>query len=279
MSITKAIIPVAGFGTRRLPITKAVEKSMLPVGNRPITDYIIEDCARAGIKDIYIVINDSACSQIKTYYGENVPLTEFLTERGATEKLEKLKTVPDGVNIHYVAQPAGRYGTAITVKLVVDTFGIDEQIVFANGDDFFWNAPEGSQIKDLLAHVESDDEAVVTGLRSSKEDISAKFAEVRVDENSMVTSIVEKPPIDTVVSDLANINRYVLSPKLLEFICKYVDENDFGANDQEYYLTDPVDEYVKAGYKLRAVPAVGEFMDCGSVEGWLKANNTVAASL
>jgi UTP-glucose-1-phosphate uridylyltransferase len=198
-----------------------------------------------------------------------------LIERNAEEKLAKLETVPEGVRIHYVMQPAGRYGTAITVKLVVDEYKLNEQVVFANGDDFFWSAPGGSQVRDLLAHVKSKDEAAVTGLRCSKEDISARFSEVRVGKNGMVTGIVEKPPIETVTSELANINRYVLSPKLLEFICKYVDSHEFGAMDQEYYLTDPVDEYVKAGHKLRAVPSVGEFLDCGNVEGWLRANNVV----
>ena len=78
MQINKAIIPVAGWGTRRLPITKVIEKAMLPIGNRPLADYVVEDCAKAGIKEAYIVIDEKPFSQIKAYYEENVSFECFL---------------------------------------------------------------------------------------------------------------------------------------------------------------------------------------------------------
>ena len=71
--ITKAIIPVAGWGTRRLPITKTIEKCMLPVGNRPIIDYVVEDCIKAGITDIYFVVSEGS-TQVKRFYSNNPKL-------------------------------------------------------------------------------------------------------------------------------------------------------------------------------------------------------------
>ena len=78
MQIKKAIIPVAGWGTRRLPITKVIEKAMLPIGNRPLADYVVEDCAKAGIEEVYIVIDEKPFSQIKAYYEENAKLNDIL---------------------------------------------------------------------------------------------------------------------------------------------------------------------------------------------------------
>ena len=71
MKIKKAIIPVAGWGTRRLPITKTIEKAMLPIGNRPLVDYVVEDCAKAGIEEIFIVIDEKPFSQVTNYYEAN----------------------------------------------------------------------------------------------------------------------------------------------------------------------------------------------------------------
>ena len=77
MNCTKAIIIIAGYGTRRLPITKSIEKSMLPILNRPVVDYVVEDCIKAGITDIYFVVNKDAV-QIRSYYGHNKVLEDYL---------------------------------------------------------------------------------------------------------------------------------------------------------------------------------------------------------
>ena len=104
MTISKAIIPVAGWGTRRLPITKVVEKSMLPVGNRPLVDYSVQELIRAGVKDIYMVVSNTEPCQVRAFYQDNLALNLYLKARGKEDKLEKAKTLPDDVRIHYVAQ-------------------------------------------------------------------------------------------------------------------------------------------------------------------------------
>ena len=110
-NITKAIIPVAGWGTRRLPITKIIEKSMLPVGNRPLVDYSVQELINAGVKDIYMVISNVEPCQVRQFYSENVALNDYLSARGKTDRLLLAKTLPDGINIHYVSQdPSGKYG-------------------------------------------------------------------------------------------------------------------------------------------------------------------------
>ena len=98
--ITKAIIPVAGWGTRRLPITKIIEKSMLPVGNRPLVDYSVQELVKAGVKDIYMVISNVEPCQVREFYKDNLALNQYLIDRGKEDRLKLAKTLPDDVTIH-----------------------------------------------------------------------------------------------------------------------------------------------------------------------------------
>jgi UTP--glucose-1-phosphate uridylyltransferase len=275
--IKKAIILSAGYGTRRLPITKAIEKNMLPLGNRPIIDYIVEDCVAAGVTDIYFVINDTPHSQLKAYYGENQPLEKFLRDKNATEKLTLLKTAPDNVNFHYATQPADKYGTAFAIAVAIKEFGLNEQIIMRNGDDPFWNAPGGSEMKNFLKQINSSDESAIIGAEKPRQEMPGYG--MLVVKNGYLQEIVEKPALENVTSNLANVNGYVLSPKLLQMIVDYVDRHDFGSDDQEYLITEPVTDYVKAGNPMRAIPATGQWLDSGNLAGWLHANQIICGDL
>ena len=99
MNITKAIIPVAGWGTRRLPITKSIEKCMLPIGNRPMVDYVVQDCIDAGITDIYFVVSEDS-SQLQSYYAANAALETYLEAHNKTEMLSLV--TPPVARFHYI---------------------------------------------------------------------------------------------------------------------------------------------------------------------------------
>ena len=101
MKCTKAIIPIAGYGTRRLPITKAIEKHMLPLGNRPMVDYLVEDCIRAGITEFMFVVGEEF-DQIRRYYGQNQLLEEYLENKGKTDELEEIRSLNKKARFHYV---------------------------------------------------------------------------------------------------------------------------------------------------------------------------------
>ncbi|MDR2524502.1 MAG: NTP transferase domain-containing protein [Candidatus Nomurabacteria bacterium] len=276
--ITKAIILTAGYGTRRLPITKTIEKNMLPLGDRPIIDYVVEECALAGMTDIWLVVNDVANSQIKQYYEPNRELEQYLTERNATEKLAKLNTVPEGVRLHYVEQDINdKYGTAVPVALALAEIGADEQVVLCNGDDPFWGARGGSDVKTMIEAVQSPNESVTLGYQVPPDEIY-KYGIWQV-EGDFAAKIIEKPAVGTVGSALANINRVVISPQLAQTITAYVRDNNFGPNEQEYMLTDCYETYIKGGGVMRYVKNTGEWLDCGSLAGWLRANNVVAGDL
>ena len=249
---------------------------MLPVGDRPVVDYVVEECAKAGIKDIYIVTNDLPVeqSQIQLYYGKNIALEEFLLARGWDDKISQLETVPSDVNIHFALQSLHHYGTAMPVAVVAEQFGVDEPIVFCNGDDFFWGTPSGSEVKTLLDAMQSDDDAVVVGVEKTREEIAGRYGMLEV-ADGLLTAMVEKPPLELVTSTLTNVNRFVLSRELMRQIVQYTKDNDFGPRDQEYMITDPIQAFVAGGGVMRVVRAEGQFMDCGNLPGWLRANRIV----
>lgn len=272
--ITKAIIPVAGWGTRRLPITKIIEKSMLPVGNRPLVDYSVQELIKAGITDIYMVISNVEPCQVQEFYRDNLALNDYLVERGKADRLALAKTLPDHVKIHYTTQdPAGRYGTAVPIALVVEEYNLDEPVLVFMGDDFVWN-PDGESAAESLIHsLQSENESAILGVEIPREKVD-KYGVLSVQDGKLV-DVVEKPSIEEAPSNMINVSKYIMSRDLLHRVVNYVKSHDFGPLDQEYLVTDPIDEYIKEGGIMRVAPTTGEYLDGGSVEGWVHANNVV----
>lgn len=272
--ITKAIIPVAGWGTRRLPITKIIEKSMLPVGNRPLVDYSVQDLVKVGVTDIYMVISNVEPCQVKAFYQDNLALNQYLIDRGKENRLELAKTLPDNVKIHYIQQdPAGKYGTAVPVAMAVEEYNLDEPVLVFMGDDFIWNPGGKSAAESLLEAVQKTDDSATLGVEIPRDQVE-KYGVFRMEGDKLV-EVIEKPKVDAAPSNLINVSKYILSPKLLQEIVRYVKENDFGPKDQEYLITDPIDTYLRQGGIMRVAKAEGEYLDGGSVEGWCHANDVV----
>ena len=274
--ITKAIIPVAGWGTRRLPITKIIEKSMLPVGNRPLVDYSVQELIKVGITDIYMVISNVEPCQVQEFYRDNLALNDYLVERGKADRLALAKTLPDHVKIHYTTQdPAGRYGTAVPIALVVEEYNLDEPVLVFMGDDFVWN-PDGESAAESLIHsLQSEDESAILGVEIPREKVD-KYGVLSVQDGKLV-DVVEKPSVEEAPSNMINVSKYIMSRDLLHRVVNYVKSHDFGPLDQEYLVTDPIDEYIKEGGIMRVAPTTGEYLDGGSVEGWVHANNVVTS--
>lgn len=266
MRITKAIIPVAGWGTRRLPITKAVEKCMLPVGNRPIVDYVVEDCIKAGITDVYFVVSEDS-TQLKGYYSENIKLNDYLIANKKEASLP-LVTPPKDINFHYIVQPSGKYGTAIPVALAAEEIGLDEPVVVLMGDDFIYNKDESSEVQRLLS---ATSESSMLGVNVPKGEVS-RYGVLEMNKDNEFIQVVEKPNTEDAPSTLINVSKYVLSPELLKEIVSYSKEE---VTEGEYVITEPINRYVKNGGKLKVVQAKGQYLDGGSVDGWLHANNVV----
>ena len=247
---------------------------MLPVGNRPLVDYSVQELIKAGITDIYMVISNVEPCQVQEFYRDNLALNDYLVERGKADRLALAKTLPDHVKIHYTTQdPAGRYGTAVPIALVVEEYNLDEPVLVFMGDDFVWN-PEGESAAESLIHsLQNEDESAILGVEIPREKVD-KYGVLSVQDGKLV-DVVEKPSVEEAPSNMINVSKYIMSRDLLHRVVNYVKSHDFGPLDQEYLVTDPIDEYIKEGGIMRVAPTTGEYLDGGSVEGWVHANNVV----
>lgn len=273
MSITKAIIPVAGWGTRMLPITKAIEKCMLPIGTRPVIDYVVQDILKAGIKELYFVVGEQS-SQLQNYYRTNIPLSDYLKRQGKEDKLPLIAPL-EGVKIHFIVQPStGNYGTSVPVGLASEFIKDGESAIVIMGDQFFWRTDEGSNTADLIKMV--TDKGLTAGLFGvpvSMEDIG-KGGAIEKDEEGNFVRIVEKPRPEEAPSNLNNASFYLFDKEIFE-LARTLPVN---ATRGEFEVTDPINAYVASGKKIAVGEVTGEYMECGSVDGWLKANIVVVGN-
>lgn len=268
MKITKAIIPVAGWGTRRLPITKAIEKCMLPIGNRPLVDYVVQDCILAGITDIYFVVSEWM-TQIQAYYSDNGALETYLIGNGKEDKLPMIKS-PRDVSFHFITQDTnGKYGTAIPVSLVMPHIKEGESAVLLMGDDFIFNEDGSSEVRRLLDATPEGGNAML-GANVPRETVS-HYGVIDMNERSEFVRIVEKPSPEEAPSTLINISKYVFNYDLLKTVSQYAEIPLSG----EYYITEPINQYVNNGGSVVVTPANGQYLDGGSEGGWIHANNVV----
>ncbi len=271
MTITKAIIPVAGWGTRRLPITKAIEKCMLPIGNRPVVDYVVQDCIKAGITDIYFVIGEQS-NQLRDYYRSNIDLNDYLRRNGK-ENLLPLVTPPK-IRFHYITQSSyAKYGTAVPVSLVVPLLNEGESAVVLMGDDCIYRQDDLSEVARLIKA--AGDDSAMLGTRVPHQDVS-KYGVLETNAAGEFVRIIEKPNIDDAPSDIVNVSKYVLNYKALKLIEQYAEIDKVSG---EYYITDPINQYVTDGGRLMVVEAEGQYLDSGTVEGWLQANQIVIGNM
>lgn len=266
--ITKAIIPVAGWGTRRLPVTKAIEKCMLPVGNRPIVDYTVQDCIAAGITDIYFVVGEQS-SQLHDFYRNNVELNDYLRRNGKESLLPTI--APPKVRLHYVVQSSyGKYGTSIPVALAYEAMGKpDESVVVLMGDDCIYNRDGESEIARLISAT-TEGECAMIGVQVDKSQVT-QYGVIKMNDDKIFERIVEKPSVEEAPSDLINVSKYVLNSDTLRLVAAHAESIQPG----EYYITDPINQAVEHGTTFHVVSARGHYLDAGTLEGWLDANEYV----
>lgn len=267
--VTKAIIPVAGWGTRRLPITKAIDKCMLPVGNRPIVDYVVRDCIKAGITEIFFVVNKGT-TQLQQYYSDNENLNRFL-EYNRKQDLIELARPPHDVIFHYIEQDSNdKYGTAIPVALVVPHLQKGESVAVVGGDDFVYNADGSSELERLIQATPEGGNSLLSALIDPQE--VSRYGVIDFNEDTgLFERIVDYPQPGQAPSNQINISKYVLNYEMLTRIHGYAQLEVSG----EYYVTAVITQAALEKTPITVVPITGEYLDCGNVHGWLHANQLI----
>lgn len=268
-TITKAIIPVAGWGTRRLPITKAIEKCMLPVGNRPIVDYVVRDCIKAGITDIYFVVNKGSV-QLQQYYSENERLNQFLAYNRKQDLIE-LARPPHNVRFHFIEQDSNdKYGTAIPAALAFKELKKGESVAFVQGDAFYYSQEGKSELAHLIAATPEGASSILSS--EVPRDTVGQYGVIDFDQaTGTFLGIVEKPSIDQAPSNTINHGNYILNYDIMTKTFEYCQLNVSG----EYFITAVISQFVLEKNIVTVVPAQSEYLDCGNVYGWLHANQLI----
>lgn len=263
--ITKLVIPVAGLGTRFLPATKAQPKEMLPVVDKPIIQYVVEDAVRSGIKDI-ILVTGANKRAIEDHFSPNSELVSWLKKQGKHEQAEEVERISDLANFIFIRQK-GPYGNGTPVLCAKDVVG-DEPFAVMWGDEFFYTSRQ-PQLKQLIDVYEKYGDPVITTCKVSKED-TKKYGIIdalEVEKNVyQVKSIIEKPGPEKAPSRLAILGGFVLTPDIFEAL-----ETTGLGKDGELWLADAHTKVLKKRhYYARLVD--GTYYDTGSKLGYLKAN-------
>ena len=273
MQITKAVIPVAGLGTRMLPATKAIPKEMLPVVDKPLIQYVVNECVAAGIKEIVLVTHASKNS-IENHFDTSFELEATLEKRVKRQLLEEVQSiVPKGVTVIHVRQGVAKgLGHAVMCAhpIVGDApFAVVLPDVIL--DDVACNLKKDN-LADMVSKFNTSRVSQVLVEQVPHTDVN-KFGVVDLDgavitpgESAKIYGMVEKPDIDDAPSNLAVVGRYVLSEKIWELL----EFTPSGAGG-EVQLTDAIATLMNLE-QVDAYYMKGKSHDCGSKLGYMKAN-------
>lgn len=276
MTIKKALITSAGFGTRFLPITKTIQKEMLPILERPLIDYVVEDCIAAGIEEIIFVVSEHN-KQIKHFYSENNRLREYLFRMNKGHLNENVAKLHQKATFTFVIQPdSEQYGTAIPVKLAQEHLKDEDAFLVFMGDDFIYNSDQSSEAKKMIALFKETNAAGLATCIAKPDELLHKYGVVKLikeNNHNFLESIVEKPQPGTAPSNLVNISKYIFTPEIFDII----NHQTLDSKSGELYITDSVTILAEDRPVVIHQP-VGEYLDGGYVGGWLKANLTAAKS-
>ena len=273
--IKKALITCAGFGTRFLPITKTIQKEMLPILNKPIIDYIVDDCIAAGIEEIIFVVKESENKLVEHYYTEYRSLKQHLKKMGKYENYKDKLLLHEKTTFRFVTQTiADRYGTAVPVELSKKYLKDEEAFLVFMGDDFIFNPDGKNETKKMIELFDvSNSKGLVTCITKPDEELHKYGIAVVKEENgfSYLDNLVEKPEPGTAPTNLANISQYIFTPEIFDIISSQKPDKSTG----EYYITDSA-TILSRNNNVCVYNPEGKYLDGGNVLGLLKANLVIA---
>lgn len=271
--VRKAVIAVAGYGTRFLPATKNQPKEMLPIIDKPIIQYLVEECVASGIEDV-ILVTRFGQSSLENHFDSNVELEQQLRANGKLELLQKVQAVSKMANIVYARQRKHfPYGNGTPILCVKDLIDRDEAFVYMFGDDLVRSPSEGEPpTKQLLRVWRQSPTAIVLGAQEVPLEEVKRYGIVKLKPGSdqVIESIVEKPEPAKTPSRLAQFGRFVLNYKIVDILDQMYRENNLG-KEGELWLTDAIEEFIRRGGKAVVGEVKGKWLTTGDPLRYLKA--------
>ena len=262
--IRKVVIPVAGWGTRSLPATKNIPKEMLPIYNKPVIQYVVEEAQRAHIKDVISVTNRDK-NVIEDHFDHNLQLEDLLERSGKLDKLEEVRRVAEMVNILSVRQKR-QLGLGHAVLCARELVG-DEPFAVMVGDDLMFSGVPG--IGQLIEVAMAEKMPVIGVMEVPWEKVS-RYGIIDGEEVApgvyRVRDMVEKPKREDAPSRMAIVGRYVLTPDIFDYL-----EKVKPGHGGEIQLTDALQAMAK-DRGMMAVRMAGMRFDAGDWAEFLSAN-------
>ena len=266
--ITKSVIPAAGLGTRFLPATKALPKEILPVVDKPVIEWGVEEAVAAGAKEIILVTSPGKDILLR-HYAPDPTLERYLQARGKTEMLERVRAIGAGVAVTAVLQtePLGLGHAILTAREAVG----EEFFTALLPDDIFIGVkPVLAQMVEVYERYQCS----VLAVRKVPRESITRFGSIAFSAQDgpvyTVTDMVEKPSAEEAPSDLAIMGRYVLSPTVF----KTLETTPRGAGG-EVQVTDGIRALLETE-KVVALEFEADYFDVGTVAGWLKSSIALA---
>ena len=261
--ITKAVIAAAGYGTRFLPATKNQPKEMLPIVDKPIIHYLVEEAVNSGIKDI-IIVTRTGQGTLEDYFDSHTLLENELEKTGKKERLMKIKEIPKMANFIYVRQNNNHpYGNATPLRCVAPLIDKNENFVYMFGDDL--TISETPVTKQLIAAFESEKPVAVVGVQEVPDEDVHRYGTVKYGKGKEVEGIYEKLSAKDAPSNMAQFGRFVFSHALVEQAVK-----SSTGKDNELWVADILNDLIKRGEKVIAQPIEGVWHTTGDPLNYLK---------
>lgn len=264
--ITKAVIAAAGFGTRFLPATKNQPKEMLPIIDKPIIQYLVEEAVASGIKDI-ILVTRAGQTAMEDHFDSHVELEHLLSSNGKKEILRIVRNIPKMANFIYVRQKKHLpYGNATPLLSAKDLISPDEAFVYMFGDDLVMaKVPATKQLIDVYQKLKP---AAILAVQETPWEEIHLYGSVKYKESTKINqieSLVEKADRDHAHSNMAQFGRFVFSYKVIEEIQK----TPLGKGD-ELWIADMLNGLAKKDVVI-AQPIKGKWLTTGDPLHYLKA--------
>lgn len=266
MQIKKAIVAVAGSGTRLLPATKAMPKEMLPIVDKPIIQLVVEELVEAGIEDI-IMVTKWDKKPLEDHFDNNWALQNDLRQAGKEELRKEIKRIADMANFIYVRQK-GPYGNGTPV-LSAASLVRDEPFVYVWGDDLVKS--KVSFTKQMVDDYKKTGNLMI-GVQEVPKDQVDRYGIVDVDSKMRITDIVEKPEVDEAPTQLADFGRMILDQEIVDTL-----RDTALGKGNELWIVDAIKKYIDSGkpFYAKAVED-GEWLTTGDPYNYLKAILTYA---
>lgn len=262
--VKKAVIPAAGFGTRFLPQTKAMPKEMLPVVDKPIIQYVVEEAVEAGIEDI-IMITGWHKRAVEDHFDYPFELEVRLEEWGKEKELKEVRRIAGMANFIYVRQK-GPYGNATPVMCAEKIIG-NEPFLVLWGDEFVQAKP--SRVRQLIRVYEYYQGSVMGCIRTSKAEDTYRYGYIdgdQVEKNVyQVDRVIEKPGPEKTPSDLAAVANYLLTPTIFPILKKLKP-----GKGGELWLPEAIGQLLKVEPVYARVIENGQYYDTGNKLEYLK---------